>query len=289
MNTRVTNKIQVDESFFNEVVILNTKQRIKEAIKKFDVLKKEIENLIKKSNWVKIGNKDVYYESTENAIIPDITKIELALCNKKFISEFEDFKGELITKEQVLNLFFDKVNTNPFMNNNTYEYKFLHNGEIRIRNILRYRASDNSYSERIRLNDSNLGCRYNDLNWTRSCTRCNLYCNCLKIPVVNLNKSLSKLELFLQNNIYPEAFSKDLVDEFNLLLSLYSKGYIKFEGENIVETDKFIKDVLNQEFLELNKVSFKKEEILDFIKSNKVNLDDDLYKLFSDSLLNCEK
>ena len=291
MSTRDTYKIQVDESFLNEVVILNTKQRIKEAIKKFDIkkLEKEIENLIKKSNWIKIGNKDVYYESTENAIIPDITKIELALCNKKFISEFEDFKGELITKEQVLNLFFDKVNTNPFMNNNTYEYKFLHNGEIRIRNILRYRASDNSYSERIRLNDSNLGCRYNDLNWTRSCTSCNLYCNCLKIPVVNLNKSLSKLELFLQNNIYPEAFSKDLVDEFNLLFSLYSKGYIKFEGENIVETDKFIKDVLNQEFLELNKVSFKKEEILDFIKSNKVNLDDDLYKLFSDSLLNCEK
>ena len=291
MSTRDTYKIQVDESFLNEVVILNTKQRIKEAIKKFDIkkLEKEIENLIKKSNWVKIGNKDVYYESTENAIIPDITKIELALCNKKFISEFEDFKGELITKEQVLNLFFDKVNTNPFMNNNTYEYKFLHNGEIRIRNILRYRASDNSYSERIRLNDSNLGCWYNDLNWTGSCTSCNPYCNCLKIPVVNLNKSLSKLELFLQNNIYPEAFSKDLIDEFNLLLSLYSKGYIKFEGENIVETDKFIKDVLNQEFLELNKVSFKKEEILAFIKSNKVNLDNDLYKLFSDSLLNCEK
>ena len=43
MNTRITNKIQVDESFLNEVVILNTKQRIKEAVKKFDVLKKEIE------------------------------------------------------------------------------------------------------------------------------------------------------------------------------------------------------------------------------------------------------
>ena len=68
MNTRITSKIQVDESFLNEVVILNTKQRIKEAIKKFDVLKKEIENLIKKSNWIKIGNKDVYYEATENII-----------------------------------------------------------------------------------------------------------------------------------------------------------------------------------------------------------------------------
>ena len=289
MSTRDTYKIQVDESFLNKVVILNTKQRIKEAIKKFDIkkLEKEIENLIKKSNWIKIGNKDVYYEATENAIIPDITKIELALCNKKFISEFEDFKGELITKEQVLNLFFDRANTNPFMVNN--DYKFIHDGEIRNRDCLRYRASDNSYSERIYLKDkNNLYCKNRDINWTKSCTS-HSWCNCLKIPVVNLNKSLSKLELFLQNNIYPEAFSKDLIDEFNLLLSLYSKGYIKFEGENIVETDKFIKDVLNQEFLELNKVSFKKEEILDFIKSNKVNLDDDLYKLFSDSLLNCEK
>lgn len=286
MNTRITNKIQVDESFLNEVVILNTKQRIKEAVKKFDVLKKEIENLIKKSNWIKIGNKDVYYELTENAIIPDITKIELALCNKNFIDEFEDFKGKLITEKQVLNLFFDRVNTNPFMNNNTSEYMFLHNGKIEIRDKLRYGTSDNSHSERINLNDGKVSCRY-DLNWTNGCGRC-IYCNCLKIPVVNLNKSLSKLELFLQNNIYPEAFSKDLVDEFNLLLSLYSKGYIKFEEENIVETDKFIKDVLNQEVLELNKVSFKKEDILAFVKSNKINLDDDLYKLFSDSLLNCE-
>lgn len=196
MNTRITNKIQVDESFLNEVVILNTKQRIKEAVKKFDVLKKEIENLIKKSNWIKIGNKDVYYELTENAIIPDITKIELALCNKNFIDEFEDFKGKLITEKQVLNLFFDRVNTNPFMNNNTSEYMFLHNGKIEIRDKLRYGTSDNSHSERINLNDGKVSCRY-DLNWTNGCGRC-IYCNCLKIPVVNLNKSLSKLELFLQ-------------------------------------------------------------------------------------------
>lgn len=290
MNTKITSKIQVDESFINELVILNIKQRIKEAIEKFDIkkLEKEIENFMKKSNWIKIGNKDVYYESTENVIIPDITKIELALCNKNFMGEFEDFKGNLITEKQVLNLFFDKVNTNPFINN-TYEYKFLKNGKIVIKDRLRYRANDNSYSASIMLdNREKLMCEDSDINWTNNCTNC-VCCNCLKIPVVNLNKSLSQLELFLQNNIYPEAFSKDLVDEFNILLSLYSKGYIKFEGENIVETNEFIKDVLNQEFLELNNVSFKKDDILDFIKSNKINLDDDLYKLFLDSLLNCEK
>lgn len=272
MNTRITNKIQVDESFLNEVVILNTKQRIKEAIKKFDIkkLEKEIENLIKKSNWIKIGNKDVYYEATENVIVPNL---ETFTCTCRDYTNnnwnvFEGFKGELPSEEQVNNLFFSENRLEKFVNGSD-----VINGNGRWYYYIKF---SNSYC--------------------RGCTRgCHLnYCyysgwGWIQIPIVNLDTSFSKLELFLKNNIYPETFSKDLVDEFNLLLYLYLKGYIKFEEENIVETDKFIKDVLNQEFLELNKVSFKKEDILDFINSNKINLDNDLYKLFSDSLLNCEK
>jgi len=52
------------------------------------------------------------------------------------MGEFEDFKGNLITEKQVLNLFFDRVNTNPFINN-IYEYKFLKNGKIMIKDRLR--------------------------------------------------------------------------------------------------------------------------------------------------------
>ena len=279
MNTRVTNKIQVDESFLNEVVILNTKQRIKEAIKKFDVLEQKIENFIKKSNWIKIGNKDVYYEATENVIVPNL---EIFTCTCRDYTNnnwnvFEGFKGKLPSEEQVNNLFFSKNKLKKFMNGsnvingNKKNYHY-----IKLNNKLCFGCSSYSCS----LNK----CEYNNSHYSWQSD--NYW---IQIPIVNLNKSVSKLELFLQNNIYPEAFSKDLVDEFNLLLYLYSKGYIKFEEENIVETDKLIKDVLNQEVLELNKVSFKKEDVLAFIKSNKVNLDDNLYKLFSDSLLNCEK
>ena len=266
MNTRVTNKIQVDESFFNEVVILNTKQRIKEAIKKFDVLKKEIENLIKKSNWVKIGNKDVYYESIENVIVPNLKTFVCGYGENKR-KKFEGFKGELPSEKQILNIFTGNFKLNIFYINSC---------------IINGNGDTKSYIRCADGRDINL---YNNC-WYHHSSGDN---GIINIPIVNLNKFLSKLELFLQNNIYPEEFSKDLIDEFNILLSLYSKGYIKFEEENIVETDKFIKDVLNQEFLELNKVSFKKEEILAFLKSNKINLDDDLYKLFSESLLNCEK
>ena len=113
MNTRVTNKIQVDESFFNEVVILNTKQRIKEAIKKFDVLKKEIENLIKKSNWIKIGNKDVYYESTENVIVPNLKTFVCGYGENKR-KKFEGFKGELPSEKQILNIFTGNFKLNIF-------------------------------------------------------------------------------------------------------------------------------------------------------------------------------
>lgn len=265
MNTRVTNKIQVDESFFNEVVILNTKQRIKEAIKKFDVLKKEIENLIKKSNWVKIGNKDVYYESTENVIVPNLKTFVCGYGTNE-IKKFQGFKGVFPTVNQIKGIFMGKNKLKNFFDD---EGLILNgNGERKI--CIKHK---DGYDWDIKSDSSH---RWNDSD-------------VINIPIVNLDKSFSKLELFLKKNIYPEAFSKDLVDEFSFLLSLYSKDYIKFEGENIVETDKFIKEVLNQEFLELNKISFKKEDVLAFVKSNKVNLDDDLYKLFSESLLNCEK
>ena len=65
METKIINKIQIDKNSLNKLIILITKQRIEEAIKKFDVLKNEIENLVKKSNWIKIGNKDVYYSYEE--------------------------------------------------------------------------------------------------------------------------------------------------------------------------------------------------------------------------------
>lgn len=279
MNTRITNKIQVDESFLNEVVILNTKQRIKEAIKKFDVLKREIENLIKKSNWIKIGNKDVYYEATENIIFPNLETFICSYTWENFNSIFEGFEGELISEKQASQLFVNKKDKNIFLKQSG-EKTFYENCDNIEHQWLHYKVDNNIYWMSISDTWGDKGIRryenYNDIN-------------VLYIPVVNLNKSLSLLELFLQNKIYPEAFSKDLIDEFNLLLYLYLKGYIRFEGENIVETYKFIKDVLNQEFLELNKVSFKKEDVLAFVKSNKINLDDDLYKLFSESLLNCEK
>ena len=265
MSTRDTYKIQVDESFLNEVVILNTKQRIKEAIKKFDVLKKEIENLIKKSNWIKIGNKDVYYESTENVIVPNL---ETFVCGSgtNEIKKFEGFDGEFPTVNQIKAIFMGKNKLKNFFDDDGW----ILNGDGDERKCIKYK---NGYDWDI-IEDRSHSWNDDDV---------------INIPIVNLEKYLSKLELFLKNNMCPEAFSKDLVEEFNLLSSLYSKGYIKFEEENIVETDKFIKDILNQEVLELNKISFNKEEILDFIKSNKVNLDDDLYKLFSESLLNCEK
>ncbi len=278
METKIINKIQIDKNSLNKLIILITKQRIEEAIKKFDVLKKKIENIVKESNWIKIGNKDVYYEATENVILPNL---EIFTCScKDYINKkwnvFEGFKGKLPTEKQVNNLFFTKNKLKKFMNDNNvingnkknYHY-------IKLNNKLCFGCSSYSCS----LNE----CKYNDSHyWNPDHTW-------IQIPIVNLNKSLSLLELFLQNNIYPKDFSKDLIDKFNLLFSLYSKGYIKFENENIVETEEFIKDVLNQKFLELNNISFKKEDILSFITSSKISLDESVYKLFIDNLLNCDK
>ncbi len=279
METKIINKIQIDKNSLNKLIISMTKQRIKEAIKKFDVLKQEIENLIKKSNWIKIGNKDVYYEATENVIVPNL---ETFTCNcKDYINNkwnvFEGFKGKLPTEKQVNNLFFSKNKLKKFMsgnnviNGNKKKYHY-----IKLNNKLCWDCSSYSCS----LNE----CVYNNSHYSWESD--NYW---IQIPIVNLDKSLSLLEIFLTNNIYPKDFSNDLIDEFNSLVSLYSKGYIKFENENIVETEEFMKAVLNQKFLELNKVSFKKEDILDFIKSDKITLDESFYKIFIDNLLNCDK
>ena len=275
METKIINKIQIDKNSLNKLVIPITKQRIKESIKKFDVLKQEIENLIKKSNWIKIGNKDVYYEATENVIVPNL---ETFICScKDYINDqwnvFEGFKGVLPTEEQVNKLFFSESKLE----------KFITSGKLINGNGKNYYY--------IKINDYCKRCSNFRVFGINRCTinRCPYNYDWIQVPIVNLNKSLSLLELFLQNNIYPKNFSKNLIHKFNILISLYLKGYVKFENENIIETKKFIKDVLNQKFLELNNISFKKEDILVSIQSDKSALDESFYKIFIDNLLNCDK
>ncbi|MCI6188756.1 MAG: hypothetical protein MR691_02255, partial [Clostridium sp.] len=282
METKIINKIQIDKNSLNKFVKQMTRQRIKESIKRFDVLKQEIEKLIKKSNWIKIENKDVYYESTENVILPNL---ETFTCScKDYINDqwnvFEGFKGILPTEGQVNNLFFSENKLKKFINNgrlingNGKNYYYIKISNFLCKGCSNGRISGIGLWGRINCCTLN-SCPYN-YDW-------------IQIPIVNLNKSLSLLELFLQNNIYPKNFSKNLIYKFNILKSLYSKGYIKFENENIIETKKLINDVLNQKFLELNNVSFKKEDILSSIQSDKSALDESVYKLFIDNLLNCDK
>ena len=99
------------------------------------------------------------------------------------------------------------MNDNNVINGNKKNYHY-----IKLNNKLCFGCSSYSCS----LNE----CKYNDSHYPGH--------TWIQIPIVNLNKSLSLLELFLQNNIYPKDFSKDLIDKFNLLFSLYSKGYLKF-------------------------------------------------------------
>lgn len=271
MSTRPTNKIQVNEDFLEEIIKMETKKRIKEAIKKLNIftLREEIDSLIEKSNWIKMGNKDVYYEESENVIVPNL-KTFVCSCYtqaKDDCNTFEGFIGELPSLEQVESLFFGNKKLN----------EFFYGGRIR--------NGNGNYYNYVKLNNSRCrGCSY-------GCGK--NYCyhgySWIHIPIVNLNKFLSKLELFIQNNIYPEEFSKENIDKFNLLSSLYSKGYIRFIKENVVETDEFINDVLSQKYLQLNGISFTKQDILTFIKTNKVSLDDNLYKIVVDKLVNCEK
>lgn len=267
MSTRPTNKIQVNEDFLEEIIKMETKKRIKEAIKKLNIftLREEINSLIKKSNWIKMGNKDVYYEESENVIVPNLKKFVCGYGEDER-KKFEGFKGTFPTENQIRNIFMGKKKLKIFYDKNNW----IINGNGQTRHCIKRKEK---YVWDI-IEDRSLAWNDNDV---------------INIPIVNLDKSLSKLELFLQNNICPEEFSKENIDKFNLLSSLYSNGHVNFENEDIVETDEFINDVLSQKYLQLKEISFKKEDILTFIKTNKVSLDDNLYKIVVDKLVNCEK
>ena len=93
-----------------------------------------------------------------------------------------------------------------------------------------------------------------------------------KIEYPRKVKQINRKDIINKYNIPKEIVYKILLELVNKdILSRFGNDCYIIKEENIVETDKFIKDILNQEVLELNKISFNKEEILDFINKGNFN------------------
>lgn len=314
MVTKIVNEIIADEVILKELTENERRCRIKEALKIFTELEQEIYSLME-SSWIKIKNKDVYYNSDLNIIIPNLDTFEAGKIsvyglydNKSFINSFSGFEGELLSQNQAIHLFLED-NKNPFLkkyncisikdDSNKYYLENEYNKNISTTHENRANFRKCEFGK---IYFGNIDVQRNDnlssiLAMTRAVAMAstnNINNNSEKyaynIPVVNCQSNLTYTKLLIKYDLLPEKLSEDDTKIFNNLRELLEKEYLVInQNGEFKETEKFINLVLDDNINELNGVFFKKDDILNDLKNKKIALNDNLKKAISNKLLNCDK
>lgn len=311
MVTKIVNEIIADEIILKQLIENERKCRIKEALKIFTELVQEIYSLME-SSWIKIKNKDVYYNSDLNIILPNLdnfepgkTSVSRSYDDKSFINYFSGFNGKLINFDQASYLFYVD-NTNPFSKRYTcvsikddnikyyldYENEPMSTKYERKSNIRKYEFGkvyfDNMDTHKNESFSSIFGA-------TSILSMANNIINnsekyAYNIPVVNCQSNLTYTKLLLKYDLVPEELSAGDTKIFTNLKEIIEKEYLIINGNGeFKETEKFISLVLNDKIDELNGLSFRKDDILSCLKNNMIELNDNLKETISYRLLNCDK
>jgi len=122
---------KVDKIYCDELLL---KQLIDEnLIERLENYKTEFLEKIKSvfiNGWVKIQNKNIYYNHDLKAIFPNlldfkcgISEISSKYDEKSFVNEFSGFKGELISIREAKLLFIKNRDGNPFIKNGKIQTK----------------------------------------------------------------------------------------------------------------------------------------------------------------------
>lgn len=253
--TKTTNRILADSDLMKKLVEAERERRIEQALHFYDRLKKRFDEVMG-SKWVKIQNKAVYFISEFNLLIVDPTRQDCPFG--QFDPLFFGHKARWMSVQEARKLFCEKAE-NPWMNE-----EFL----IEIENEV--------YVDKI-------GC-YDGKKWGY------IYCDdvdqmyysdsgkseAIIIPVCDCNKECSKLEIFLNENLIPNDLSDDEKYQFRQFQTIYQ------------DPDAFNEKVLSGNYDELNGISFRESDIIDYIKANVVQLDDDILPALYGKYLNSD-
>jgi hypothetical protein len=275
MDTKSTNEIFITEDLLEKLIVSERERRIEEALEQFDILRDEIETILK-DDWVKIKNKDVYYLRSEDMLVPNLVNFHCsesgtnhAFKENEFDNEFEEFIGTLPTREELEEIFKENspFTTNGMLNIANQEQRFTHI----INGIIYYTFYRNSNKFDTSSYDFNTYSASYSIN----------------IPIFSLNEIKDDLSKFIRYYLIPENLNN--IWMFNILKDLYEDGNVDINNGEIIVLEKFKQRVLNDQYDELNGISFRKHDIIECLKNNKVTLTEELKKLITDELLNCEK
>lgn len=275
MDTKSTNEIFITEDLLEQLIISERERRIEEAIKQFDILRNEVEEILK-DDWVKIKNKDVYYIRSRDIVVPNLINFncsesytQYGFKENEFINEFEGFKGKLPTREELEVIFKEK---SPFITN----------GEIKIMNqsmYFTYITDERMLYYTYYMDNEFYSGFYYFNNYNRNYS--------INIPVFSLNEIKDDVSKFIRYYLVPEKLKN--IGLLNTLKELYEKSHVGFYNNKIILSDNFKQSILNGEYDELNNISFRKHDIIEHLKNNKIILTEEIKKLITNELLNCEK
>lgn len=273
-DTVSTNEIYVTDSLMEKLIITEKERRLNEAVKKFDVLKDELQELVK-NDWVKIKNKDVYYLNSENIILPNLKTFncsESIICytykGEKFLNKFEGFIGALPSLKQLKRIF---GKNSPFRNDNS----------IQINNTSAYFTYYDYYYDYCK-------CVYWDnFKFDRFFSFSSSYFySSINIPVKKIHNNIKE---FIIYKLLPEGLSNEAENLFKQILSMFENSYIELNSNEITVTELYKQKVYQDEIEMLNGISLKQEDIKEYLKLNPISLTEETKKIFLDELLNCDK
>lgn len=260
--------------------------------------------------WTRIANKDLFYVDGEIAdknnkdtklLIADTTRV-IVKDEENYTKKINGHKCRLLTEEEVKFIFGQNKKYSPILSEDgnciiyisgnlnavvkTHLNKMIKLGEKIKRNI-----EGVNYKDRIYTGYYNNRYYYfsipdvciNFSNWSFS--------NVFPLPVIDIEKAPSKLEVFFKNNLIPEGFSKDEEELYKECLDLYSKGLLAFgSAGQLMFTDKFVKNVYKGSFGKLAGFSFAKGDVEKFLfnSNTSVKFTEDMEQLVFGSLLDCD-
>ncbi len=266
--TKGISRIYVGDNLMDQLV---REERKKRLIDLFEAVKEKFYE-VTDSMWVKIENKDVYYVDKYRMLIADTTRKE---CPRdRFNPKFAGYTGRLLTQDEAYDLFFETKRENPLIDDSDGA---IVNCEDKV-----FYVSYNGYLNQIRAMHVRDKCIY---CWGAGDTRY------VKIPVYDCDKSVSKFQCFIHENLMPSAFKEDDAKLFQCLMTLNKEQRLTLStddlcifGESFMDNS-FVSGVLSGEYDTLNNTTFRKEDIIEFLKSQKQQLTASARSIFIESYL----
>lgn len=307
--TKNVDRIAVSEEYYDSMENDVKIRQLKNAMKQFDALIEELEGLIEKNEWIKIENREVYYNKKYNLLMPDLDKFEAGSisidleCDKSKFRKlnFDDFKGEILDSMQIKDIFFSnnksifykRYEKVVFKKNNRYGYM---DGERE--KIIMKDENNPSINSSVDLSAAIIAAHATSrapiMKGRKELVNTTISKKAYYIPAYVLEPNLSYLELFIKYDLLPLDMTECAKQLFEELIVLYDAGGVKI-GKHILPTKSAEEKVISGKWNHLLGVSFRKADIHQTIKkelkNNKhvIRMKEEDKRIFLKKYLDCDK